>query len=226
MSLQWDDREFTQTLRVYAVKCQRTLPEILNKKLFFIARGAQQNTPIGSRERIERSLMVTGYELRRTKSGKRLRKGKAARGGAILASPLVYKLINAARRKKGLKGLRGAAMKAAVAKFLAGRVRSIGTQKRGWNQPIGTLARAAHEAGTREPGKAIQQAKGKATPAKDGWNPVAELMFELNLDWKGKPFLDPKTVAAVAGAFRAETASMEQYLVQRMQKDADAVSAK
>jgi hypothetical protein len=219
MSMQLDMRQFNETLARYLAVCPRTIEEILNKKLLFIAVAAYKLIPKADRSDIERNLDVIGYEVRQSK-----KTGKMKKGRAIVGAPILYKIVNAMRGRKGEKGLYGAEMKKAAQKELSSRFRAIGSLRSGLVAPIKTLAAKAKEFLNLEKLPSVKQ-RGQATPAQPGWNPEASFQYNLAINKGNGMTIDPRVESAVAQGFAQEAASMEEYIIKRMQKDADKINA-
>src|SRR5690349_9441988 len=86
-----DMTEFQQALRGYLCKTEKALPEALNTKMFYIARGAHRGTPIADRGKIEQELSVTGYKISKSKKTGKFRRGRAT----VAGGSIIYRIINA-----------------------------------------------------------------------------------------------------------------------------------
>ena len=112
----------------------KSVPELVNKKLYFVARRAVWYTHIASFFKIAQEL---GQRFSKVKTGRRkgkltMKKGETYNTSRKYDAPLAAILVNFYRGKTGHRGLRGAAMKTAVQKFVGARMRSIGFLKAGW----------------------------------------------------------------------------------------------
>ncbi len=221
MSFRLDTQEFQRTFNQYLGKTKRTLPEAINAKAFFIARRAAEHTPIAERGTIEAAFGVTGYKTRVSK-----KTGSFKRGTAILGGQGLYRLVNWQRAKKGLQGLSGKAMAKAEKRLLSTRLKAVGTLRAGWLHILRNYSSRIKAAFSVKASPKLKQ-KGRSKPATAGWSPVA--MFEYRVTVKnraGFAMIDPRVEAALARAFRDETASMKDYLVRKLQPIADRVNAR
>ena len=215
-----DDRQFQAALRQYMSISSRTLAEILNKKMLRIAFAAHKKTPKADRAQIEQQLGVVGYKFSKSR-----KTGLFKRRKAITASgALVHRIINARLGRAGKKGLYGKDMKKASQSFLGKRFRVIGTLKAGWLAAIRAFAKATGEA----PGVGGIPVKGKSESiiAKDGWNPKAEMAYNVN-SFRGQhqAYIDPRVVTALQEGFTDEAQDMQRYCAREMQKVADLFNA-
>lgn len=231
ISFGFDVSDFQDTLRKYLAVTQKTLPEALNQKMFFILRGASRLTPKTSREIIERELKVTGYAqkvyVRGKKKGQINERGKLGR--VQTSSPLIYKIINARRGRAGKPGLFGSEMRSAAAKLLAKRFRSVGTLKAGWLGAIRKLAPLVGDSSrdAESGASSIIKGRSKAIPAKSEWSPHVEIEYLTNsFSKEHRPYIDARIQQALAIAFNDEKRSMEEYIIKKLQGKIDAIPAK
>lgn len=215
MSFQIDSSKFEAALREYMVKCPQTLETILNKKMYFILRGAWQGTPKVERSKIEQELGVVAYKIRKSR-----KTGKFSRGAAVHAKgAIVHAIINARRRKAGLKGLQGKEMDRAVRRLQAARFRGAGILKRGWLRSLLTFSSKARESMVAANDGRLPAGRGQPRPAEAGWNPIASTTYEVNIDSTGNARIDPRVERALATSFEAERASMQQYIERKIQEE-------
>jgi hypothetical protein len=217
-----DQREFDAALKQYLAVTPHDLEFIINKKALFVARGAFERTPKALRSTIEAGLGITGYNLNIGKRGKIL---KRARGAAILGDSLVYRIINAKRRRAGQRGLTGPAMAAAAKKFIGRRMSAIGSLKAGWVGPIKAFAARVKDVIVLERTPRVKQ-RGRAKVAEPGWNPQAEIEYGLTSRWPGDAYIDPRTIAALQASFNHEAASMLDYVATKLGERAKTISVK
>lgn len=218
--------EFQAVLNRYLGVCSRELPKALNAKMFYIARGAARLSPKASRPEVEKELGVVGYKVKVGKSGKPLtRKGKL-RWNTVVSSTatLAAKIVNARRGKAGKPGLHGSEMATAVSRLIARRIAAIGTIRRGWRNAIKAFGFASGEASVvAEPGRVKGATKFKI--AKDGFTPSAELEYLVNsYDRNHNQYIDARTRAALRQAYADEMRSMQEYIIKKLQKQADRLS--
>lgn len=217
-----DQTQFDAALRHYLAVTPHDLEFIINKKALFVARGAFERTPKASRSTIEAALGVVGYNLNVGKRGQIL---KRSRGSAMLGGSLVYRIINARRRRAGQRGLSGQAMAAAAKKFIGKRISAIGSLKAGWVGPIKAFAARVKEMVVLERTPRVKQ-RGRAKVAQPGWNPQAEIEYGLTSRWPGDSYIDPRTIAALQASFNHEAESMLNYVAMKLGERAKTVNAK
>jgi hypothetical protein len=215
MSDSLDMSEFDATLARYIAAVPHALQDILNKKMLYIAAGAYRKTVKAERATIERDLQVVAYKLSKSRKTGQFKRGKSVSGG-----PRVAYIINALRRKKGLPGLEGKEMAKEVSRFTGKRLRAIGSLKAGWVGILKKLAAVAHGQSFIEPGPRVKQV-GVARPAKDGWDPIVEIEYGVTEKRKSEKLIDPRVVKALGDAFADESRSMEDYMTEQLQKQAN-----
>jgi len=223
METTWDQSEFDRALLSYLRVTRHTLPEVLNKKALYLARGALQFTPRASRAAIE-ALGIVAYRIA-SKTGRRLKKAKAIYN--VTDSRARHILLAAWRKRGELSGKSEADIQAGVKKLIAARLRSIAFLASGWIPAIRAMARKTGEAATTLDARQFGRPKGRGVPASDGWDPVA--VIENNVtptDEHGAVKEVPAMRAALEQAFAKELASMQQFVIDRMQQDANKVNAK
>lgn len=221
-SFQIDDK----VLRSYLAKAPDSFQEILNRKMFFILRAAQQGTPKADASKIESELGVIGYKVSRSRKTGNFRRGKAVTSG-----PTAAMIINAARGRAGLKGLTRKAMAKAVNALVARRRTAVGTLRRGWNRALSMFAAASGSGSANiEPGRR-PKGFGGGRAATPGINPEAEATYDLNIDahrpgavnYNPKkhfdPRVDPRVQQALEAAFRAEESNMREYVERKIAED-------
>jgi hypothetical protein len=224
VEIQCDTTEFQSALRNYLAATEKELSVALNTKMFYIARGAHRNTPQADRSKIEAELGVTAYKISKSKKTGKLTRRKAIIGGPVR---LAYAIINARRGRAGKPGLYGSQMAKAVKSMLGKRFRAIGTAKDGWLAGIRKFVAAIGQGFEKEGGASRIKGKSTAIVAKPGWDPFCELEYNVNsYDTKHAQSIDPRTQQALQTAFDDEARSMNDYLIKRLQKEADKINAK
>jgi len=225
MNVTFDSSQFQATLREYAVQCPHDLQDIINKKMLFILRAAWKATPKAERSEIERALGVIGYKITRRPQK---RTGKFGRSQAITHGTIAPMIINAARGRAGLKGLRGRDMAKAVSALIGNRKKAAGTMQRGWLRALLTFANASGESTGATSDGPRPRGSGGGRPAKAEWSPAGEAFYEVNIDARssGKlvynphtprdPKIDPRVEKALAEAFAAEERSMRDYIERKI----------
>ena len=212
---QFDMSKFEAGLRQYVARFPGgVLEDILNKKMYFILRGAWERTPQVKRPKIEQDLNVIAYKVRRSRKTGKLSRGRAVHGKASIAPVLV----NARRKKAGLKGLYGKEMEKAVRRLTGARLRGAGILRRGWLRSLLTFASRAKEGSVAVDGR-LPAGRGSPRPAQPGWNALATTTYEVNIDSKGNARIDPRVSQATAASFEAELASMQQYIERKIQEE-------
>jgi len=146
MSATWDQSKFDMALKEYGKVTKRTTAEVINTKLYYVARGAQQHTAKASASGIKATLARPVTIRRQNKSG-RFRRTKAVEYGALGSSgkPLAALIVNARRKAKGQKGLFGEELTRAVITMINSRVRSVAFLRAGWIESIKQLAAFAKD---------------------------------------------------------------------------------
>ncbi len=222
MSASLDMTQFQAALNSYLPKVKESLAETLNKKLFYIARGASRLTPVS--QRVEHDLGIIAYTSTRSRKTGKTKKGKAVFN--ISTGSRFAAIINARRAKAGLPGVPKSEIGEKVRKLIAARLRSKGTEKAGWLGAIRKLGRAVGESSF-SPDRVSVTHKSIATIAQESWNPSADLTYQvISTDTNWRQYIDAKTEAALQTAFNDEARSMLDFLAKRMQKDADKINAK
>ena len=128
-----DTREFSRAISLLAAAKKKDLANVVNKKLYYVARKSVWYTQVANYERIANEL---GQNYTRA-TGKRSNSFKMVKHSTFnnartASAPLAAILVNFFRGKLGKSGLRGAAMVKEVQRFVGKRLRSIGFLKAGW----------------------------------------------------------------------------------------------
>ena len=219
--------EFQATLKRYLAVCSRELPNALNNKMFFIARGASRYSPKADRAEMEKSLGVVGYRALKGKKGQPLfRKGKL-RFEKLYSNKvtLAALIVNARLGRAGKKGLRGQEMREAMAKLISTRASAVGTIKAGWWNAIRIFGAAVGATPSKEVN--VNRLKGKTVVevAKHGFTPQASLEYLVNSYTDAhQQYIDKRTQDGLRKAYADEMRSMEEYIIKKLQKQADALS--
>src|SRR5690349_3371203 len=132
VSFKMDFREWDRAVPAYMSVTERALPDVLNKKAYYIARRSLWGTPAVSKEPISNEL------------GQIVRNGKKSQIVSLTPSrtsgvPLAALIVNRDLKRAGKPGLTGEAMKEAIMKLIARRQRSRAFLKAGWLPAIKTL---------------------------------------------------------------------------------------
>lgn len=225
-----DTSSFDSVLQQYSYASKKSMPEIVNKKAFFIARRSVIETPAVTKETLAASL---GTVTRRKVKGKIKTKVRLVRAGSQLSDadlaevPLAALIVNARLGRKGLPGLFGAAMAEAVAKLISARNKSRAFLKSGWLPAIKKLELVLPDkAGApRAPGREVQQIgieKGSAKPASEfeGWKAAAIITNAADAKHDKQGSLIKYGGPALQRAFDFERASMIQYMEKKLAQEA------
>ena len=119
-----DMTEFNAAMREYAVSSSRELSQIINSRMFYVLARAflllRPASPQGERNRIRDYLREPIGDVNKIsrKTGKKLGKTRLLRR--------VHLITQARNKKAGNKGLYGADMKKAAAKFMRASISSVG----------------------------------------------------------------------------------------------------
>lgn len=225
-------REFDEALRQYMEHTQRALPDVLNKKALYIARGALRLTPVTPASAIKSSL----GQMVRKKSGVQI---KTVRAGDVYShlngreseAPLAALILNArmGRRGPGL-GLYGQEMATAIQELIAARNRSRAFLKSGWIPAIRALQPLVKDSYGFEGanGRAVQtgRPRGSAIPARPGFRCTAIIENAASGQHETHEALVTYGQPALQQAFENESASMMREVARREFEEARAIGIK
>jgi hypothetical protein len=219
-----DRTKFDATFKEYVKASGRALPQIINNKLFMIARQSVWFTEKANKDRISKSLFKQVKVSVVTKSGK-TRESEA---------PLVALIVHKQQKRLKGAGFHGASrhdqMRAAIEKKIAARERSVAYIKSGWLPSIQALAKVSTIKTTTarrdKDAKQYGKAKGQAAPAKDFTEkPIG---YIENYAWakrdKKGAFMRVGTRGHQA-AFDYETQRMIPYIEDHLQPAAEKFNA-
>lgn len=230
-----NEAEFQAVFRKYLAVTPRELSQAINQKMFYISRGASRLSPEADKSAIERELGVAGHRVMTRKTttkhgwagsvriNKKTGKAKIER---VMDDRVAWgaMIVNARRGRAGKKGLYGSKMRSAISKMIGKRVRSVGTVQAGWINAIRVFGKAAGESSYSDN---IRRLKGgtSTTVAKPGWNPEASIGYNVNsYTQQHQQYIDRLTSAALARAYADEMKSMEKYIIDKLQKQANRLS--
>lgn len=228
----WDQSVFDRSLKRYMeVNTKRTFPEILNSKLWFIARASTWFTEKADKMRIQSTLGQFVPVNRINKKGRMVRAREVTLVKGRNDAPLAALIINKRRRDNGQRALQGPAMEKAIRKMLRARFGSVSFVKSGFLPTIRALAslvdrRGAPQMDTQT--RQIGRAKGETTPARPGLNSQAKM---VNLAFGNRGDAASKSRALRVGerglrrGFDNETASMDTYIERKMKAETDRFNA-
>ena len=215
-------REFDRTIRQYAAQSRKDFDVIVNTKAYFIARAACRETFRPEKSTIKNSLSALIHTTRTTAKGNK-RKSLAKNSEGV---PIAALLINWRRGKTGKPGLFGAAMKEAVKGFIKRRQDARAFMASGWIPAIKAFASVAENKSKAAPSdreaSAIKKPLGSYSLATGGRS-IAKIINSSFSKLSTTP--DPMGAIAQPALQRAidmETASMKQYMEQKMKESARA----
>ena len=221
--------EFDRALEQYMEYTKRALPDVLNKKALYIARGALRLTPSTPAGTIKSSL---GQVVHR-KSGvdvKTVNAGAVYPGSQNSGAPLAALIINARRRRSGDPGLYGGDMTRAIEELIAARSRSRSFLKSGWIPAIRALQPLVKDSygfqGAN--GRAVQvgSPKGSATPARAGLQCKAIIENSASGPHETHEALIRYGQPALQEAFENDAASMLRFVADKQFEEAKRVGIK
>ena len=231
-------QDFDRALGQYMQYTKRSLPDVLNKKGFYIAKKAMENTKIASGEKIRSELgTIVKVKMRvKTKRGMRLKSVKTvsnltSAGGRRSNQSLAEVILRARYYKKGKEQPTKSALPHHLVKLIGARVRSIAFIKSGWLPAMRKLwpmfDHHLAPGGKPRQVKQVGSDKGNAIPARNGWN--VKVVIENSATGagtfggsaeKGFGALVKYGEPALQAAVHDETASMKQHTFERMREDA------
>jgi hypothetical protein len=222
--------EFDRTLRQYMAGTKRAIPEVLNQKAYSISNAATKMTYKANAQTIKGQVGAVGTRLKINKTGKR--KGKFSKGGVIHAgqeegkAPRLALIINASRGRRGLPGLHGADMKAAMKKVLNSRLRAIGFIRAGWLSAVAVFAKRIGKP-VKQSTKAMAQRTaammGGGKPAEPGVKSVATFWNSASANPQNTSSNNVQKYAkeGLAAAMHQEMARMKAHMEKRLQREAN-----
>lgn len=236
VGIQIDTRQFKEALQGYYRTTTKDLQEVLNQRAFNIAgRAVDSMKPSPGAEQSTRGKIKTylneqvSTRVRVATSGKR--KGKFLRKGSK-ANQLarVNLIIQARRRKMGMKGLYGDAMRDVEGRFKTAAQVGVGFLK----TPFLPIIKGLHSL---VKFKRIQtrwgrisvwpgsDGYGKVNPAKASWNPSVTMTMRWIVS--GAPTKVQRMVLPnLQAAFDAEAREMVRHTTEKLQQTANKVNAR
>ncbi len=128
ITFKFDNRQFNAVLKAAVMESHRSAQDIINSHALYVAAGAAANCKVANKDQIAQTLGQLGNELNFTKAGK-LRKGKRAKGKAVLdENSFAARIVNARRREFAGKDfmLWGEALTEAARKLIRARQNAVG----------------------------------------------------------------------------------------------------
>jgi hypothetical protein len=225
-----DRSKFDATFKEYVKASKRSLPQIVNNKLFMIARESLWFTEKADKKSIAKTLGKITYV--RQKDYDRIYKHRLTKGSKHTKAPLAALIIHKRKGKgKGFKGSgRFQEMRHAIQVLIAARNVSIAYIKSGWLPAIQTLAQVstikAKNVRDDKAARQIGKPKGSAVAAKEFSNVI--MGYIKNEAWTKR---DKKRAfqryggAGLQAAFDYETQRMIPYIEDRLKPAADKFNA-
>ena len=208
-SLTLDTSEFDKTMDQY-MKFQKRLPaDVVNAKLYYIARNATMTTKAADKSKIENDM-----------------RAKATNYNA----PLAAIIVNSQLGKMGEKGLTGEKMARAVEKLIKKRKNAVNFVRAGWKNAIVILEKYLRSNGELNTVRRWQtpvdkstlrkknfEKLGKSIPARIEQSPRAwgEIQNDVS-DPKGNDKLNRIKIAGLQKAIDKEVQSMYIYLERKL----------
>lgn len=128
-----DLRGLNKALEAAIVVSSRDSSQVINSAARDIIFQSAQQTKKANKHRIETELTRQIYTVTKTKRGRVLKKPKTVYQG----SELVYRIVNAKRRKRGEHGIAGQEMAQEAQKEIKSRINAIGyIAYAGWNKAL------------------------------------------------------------------------------------------
>lgn len=208
----FDTKAFDKAFDEYLKFSKKAVPDIINAKLYYIARNATTTTQHSDKGKI----------------ASELREPSRINPNVPIAAILVNKQL----RAKKEKGLSGSAMTQAVNKFIRKRQASVNFIRSGWKNAIKQLEAYLSYSGelgfvkryggsskvdTQTMNKRVAKSSGQAIPA-----PIrsssARVYGEIqnNLGGDGKPSLEKIKTEGLQEAINREVASMRLYIERKL----------
>jgi hypothetical protein len=163
VSAEIDLRGLNKALEAAIAVSSRGASEVINSTARSIIFESAQRTKKADKHKIETELTRAIYTVTQTKTGRVLKKPKRM----YQASELVYRIVNAKRRKAGERGIAGQQMSQAAQKEIKRRINAVGyIAYAGWNKAL--IAFGGRGFGTGKTGKIKENsyaARGYGRPA-------------------------------------------------------------
>jgi len=216
-TLSVNTHEFATTLKRYMALSRRGPADIINRKAFFIARGACRLTPKADKAQIKTTL---GRIIKKKTGARTLVLAKAADRDMSLAEAI----IRARFYRAGLPQPSKEKIGELIEGLINSRMRSIAFLKSGWLPAIRSLdALVSNKRGAPALDKAavqVGQPKGGATAAKEGWRVSATIYNAAQSRHDKRQALFNYARPALEEAVQNEVASMVKWMEERLRGDA------
>lgn len=206
-----DTIQFKTALKQYLEVTKKTLPDVMNQKALYIAKGAYEETPVADKSKIMK-LFGVGPKVKGVKTKYDYSKmNTSAENIYLWRLKQANKDIPADYKKRALK-------------MVQNRIKAVGSLRSGWKKAISILAGAVNEMVVAQ-GPPIKT-PSTAKPATPGFNPTSTFTYRTVIERGGQKIIDPRCFQALQSAFDKEAKSMTEYLARRMQSDANQFTAK
>ena len=150
----------------------RDASEVINSAARDIIFLSAQQTKKANKQKIESELTRQIYTVTKSKTGRVLKKPKTL----YQASELVYKIVNAKRRKHGQHGIAGREMSQEAQKEIKRRINAIGyIAYAGWNKAL--IAFGGRGFGTGKTGKIKENSYAARGYGKPAWPQTLQAKF-------------------------------------------------
>jgi hypothetical protein len=229
-----DTRQFKAALQEYRETTKRELRDILNQRAFNIAGRTmdalkpEPGNEKGARHKIKNYMdaMQGSPRLKMFKTGRR-RGQLALKGGASGQLRRKHLILQARRKKMGMKGLYGKTMREQVGKFTQAAQVGVGFLK----SPFIPIIKGLHDLVRFKSVKTAwgrisvwpgSDGFGKVTPAKKSTNPFVEMRLKWIVSGHaGK--VNKLIVPKMQSAFDAEAAELRRYVTEKLQAEANKI---
>lgn len=207
MSVRFDTREFSRTLKQYMTVTKRDLAESINQQGYSTGIAANRITTKAAASKIR----------------------AASKGGGPGGVPLMAMGINKKRKAAGLKGLRGPDMEAAMEKELKHRLNAVQFLRAGYFPVIAAFAKAIKKGIGENAAKFTKRygdTRGGARVARPGVSVSADF---FNASFAEDDRTNPGRVLGIATdglqkALNRTVRSMKGYIESRLQRSANKIT--
>jgi hypothetical protein len=218
----FNTEEFRQTFRRYLALNKRDVPRLINNKAYRVLLHYVRLVRRASREQIE-ALGVVGYRFQRTRKTGKTYRSKRGNAAIIGKRPRAQGIVVAKMRAAGkLEASSWAEIQDLTRKLIMDRIKAIGYLASAGMPALRAFGNAVNKSqrpmGSRDV-KEYTAPKGRGIPATPE-HPVATIVMEPVIGQSARA--QQHVIAALNQGFMIETASMEQYIVDKLVKNARA----
>jgi len=220
-------RDFDRTLKSYLAVNQRTLPEALNEKGYFIAGGAIRHTHKADADKI-RSELGAAMTSVIGKRGKALKRKKLSFVGSY-SMTLAVAVVVAKLRKAGKVIPKASELAEMGLNLIRTRLRSVAFIRSGWLPALRRLARFSKYGKLKfEMPRQYGKAKGGVSPATASQGDFAKCVIwnSAGGESKHREAILKYGAPGLEAAVMEETASMKEYLQGKLRNNAKSVGIK